>query len=308
MLSRLEKRIAIRNADLGLGAMAKLALFAIEELDGKGDGCWASIGRIAKVMNADRGTAKRAIARLAGGGFVRVDVGGGARSRAGGKPTNRTTIVMDRVIAACPDRGAAPRSDRGAETLSDTPQRGAETRSNGAQGAPDRGAAPHKGQGKDKEKDNQSKSAREATDPAPVFPVEQPTDEQNARLVSLVQQVEAAWPKLAKRRHGARDLQRLLSTRLHDLGLPDWDAPAVAALAYAASPLGRGRFSQQLGNWIRDEGWLEDPRSWEDDGEHEKRNGRRKSEAERLADLQRELAEADAADAEWLNRRTQEAT
>jgi len=297
------RRVQIPSGKVGgivvSGHNAKCVLRQIADY---GDGCWPSLATIARDVQLGRATVKRAVRWLGELGLIRVVTGGGGRSSSVYHLCWAAIESNAERVQSGPSRGVtADRLDRaeGPERTGGGSTVDRETVRCGASEGPERTPKP-KEKPKEKEKVKPA-GAREATDPASVFPVEQPTDEQTARLVALVQQVEAAWPmRDPKRRLGARDLQAVLKSRLYDFGLPDWDAPAVAALEYAKSPLGQGRFGQRLGNWVRDRGWLEDPASWEDDGEHEKRNGRQKSEEERIEELNRALAEADARDAELM--------
>ena len=294
-MKRLQRTRMLRDARYGLGPTAKAVLLVIDDIDGDGQGCWASLATIAETIEVNRGTVVRAMVRLRNAGLIREAPSAGKKSGIGGVPTTARFVNWDRVQEAA-DRCAAHLSDRCAAHRSEGDDRCAARPLIGAQRASDRCAA-HQKQQPEQQPEQQPPKARgeirtEISDTRPTHiptpPPDAPpafvqaTDEQVARLNALVARVEASWPNRTKRAFGRRSLQRALSGRLYDLALADWDAPGIAALAYAESPKGRGQWCQQLGNWIRDEGWLEDPESWEDDGES---NGKPKPKtyAERLA-------------------------
>ena len=289
----------LRNARLGLGPVAKAVLRAIEDFDGNGEGCWASLATIAAVTDANRGTVARSLVRLRNAGLIRDMPGAGKKSGQGGVPTTVRFVVWSRVAEMAPaadDSGAAHLSDSRAAHLSDHHDSRAarplivalrDTDSRAArlkrQQELNKESNPPKARGEIRTEISDTRPTHIPTPPPDAPPAfVQATDEQVALLNALVARVEASWPNRTKRAFGRRSLQRALSGRLYDLALADWDAPGIAALAYAESPKGRGQWCQQLGNWIRDEGWLEDPESWEDDGES---NGKPKPKtyAERLA-------------------------
>lgn len=135
------------------------------------------------------------------------------------------------------------------------------------------------------------------SDPAPVSPpVVPPVVEAEAadrieaqpsdweRLNALVAEVEREWPKRHKAAFGRRALQRVMADAL-TLGRDDWALPGERALVYAASPLGRGEWGQQLANWVDHQGWLEDPASWRDAGKRTNTKPSPKPHADRVAEI-----------------------